>query len=86
MLNETFLKPNHFKLPGYIVYRKDRISHGGGVAIAVKLTLEHKLETSHNTKIFENIYISMDICNSKILFISAYCPGFLTILAQILIY
>lgn len=34
--NETFLKPHHeFKLNGYKIYRNDRDTHGGGVAIAI---------------------------------------------------
>lgn len=79
LLNETFLKSYHnFKLSDYTVYRNDRIFHGGGVAIAIKTTLEHKYESSYDTQILENICVSLKICNRKVLFISAYCPRYTT--------
>lgn len=43
-LCETFLNSHHkFKLSGYKIYRNDRDTHGGGVAIAVKNDLKHGL-------------------------------------------
>lgn len=77
LLNETFLKPNHkFVLPGYDVYRKDRITHGGGVALAIRSNLKHQLENSIPTKAIENICASVEIGNKKVMFISAYCPSY----------
>lgn len=77
LLNETFLKPNHtFLLPGYDVYRKDRTTHGGGVVVAIRSNLKHQLENSFPTKAVENICVSVEIRNKKVLFISAYCPKY----------
>ena len=77
LLIETFLKSNHkFSLPGFKVFRNDRFTHGGGVAIAIKSAVNHKLEPSLLTASFENICISVEIANQKILFIAAYCPLF----------
>lgn len=43
-LCETFLKPHHkFRLNGYKIYRNDRDTHGGGVAIAINYGLVHNL-------------------------------------------
>ena len=77
LLNETFLKPNHrFQIPGYKVHRKDRISHGGGVAIVIKSTLKHNVESSFPTKLIENLCVSVDLLQHKVTFISAYCPRY----------
>lgn len=77
LLNETFLKSNHsFKMSGYKVYRKDRISHGGGVAIVIKSTLKHNVDSSFPTKLIENVCVSVEFLNTKVKFISAYCPRY----------
>lgn len=43
LVTETWLKPEvKFKLKKYHVYRRDRISHGGGVAILIKKGIPHE--------------------------------------------
>lgn len=77
MLNETFLKPQHkLVLPGYKIYRNDRETHGGGVAIAVRTSIIHRLQKPFLTKTFENICVSIKIGNKEVLFIAAYCPRY----------
>lgn len=77
LLNETFLKPNHkLSIPGFKVYRNDRISHGGGVAIVIRSVIKHKVENSIPTKIIENKCLSVEFCNFCVKFISAYCPRY----------
>lgn len=76
-LNETLLKPEHkFTLPGYKIYRNDRITKGGGVAIAVRSSIKHKLQKSFETKLFENLRLSITINNREIIFVAAYCPKY----------
>lgn len=44
LLNETYLKEKHrFYIPGYSIYRKDRLGHGGGVAICIKNIIKHNV-------------------------------------------
>ncbi len=39
---ETFLSPTHyFKLTNYKIYRSDRLSHGGGVLIAIRDNIDY---------------------------------------------
>lgn len=77
LLNETFLKTIHkFVIPGYVIHRADRTTHGGGVAIAVRNTIKHKVENSFPTKIIENKCISVDFCKAKVKFVAAYCPRY----------
>lgn len=60
LICETFLKPHHkFKLNGYKIYRNDRATHGGGVAIAIKYGLQHSLSHYCPTVSIENISISV---------------------------
>ncbi|XP_065369085.1 uncharacterized protein LOC135961480 [Calliphora vicina] len=77
LLNETFLKPHHkFLIVGYKVYRRDRPTHGGGVLIAIRNCLEHKLLRYDKTFDIENISISIDLNGRTTIITSAYCPQF----------
>lgn len=77
MLNETFLKPHHkFQLGNYKVHRQDRSTHGGGVLIAVRKGIKHKLISSQTAKIIEYISISVNINGRDIILSSAYNPHF----------
>lgn len=77
MLNETFLKPEHnLILPGYKLYRNDRINKGGGVAIAIRSSIKHTPQSSFPTKLFENTCLSIKINNSEVMFVAAYCPKY----------
>lgn len=76
-LCETFLKPHHkFRLNGYKIYRNDRDTHGGGVAIAIKHGLVHNLLPICPTNSVENISICMNLNNKNIIFTSAYCSKY----------
>lgn len=59
LIAETFLKPHHtFNIQNFVVYRNDRQSQPhGGVAIAIRNTVQHKLCTPITTNIIENISI-----------------------------
>lgn len=77
LLNETFLKPEHnFKILGYNIYRSDRPSNGGGVAIAIKNNLKHSLIKSIPTSNIENIGIELKINRQKIFLIAVYSPRY----------
>lgn len=75
LVNETFLVPTiKLFLDGYTIYRKDRTSHGGGVAIAIKSALSHEPLPHINTSIIENVSILLHHNNKKIVFSSVYNP------------
>jgi len=78
ILNETFLKNHHkFFLAGFIIYRNDRQdTHGGGVAIAVKRSIKHKLLPIYQTKKIENISVSVIINNRCVILTAAYSPQY----------
>lgn len=76
-LAETFLKPNHkFYLNNYIVYRNDRTEPGGGVAIAIKKTIQHDLLPLIKTSYIENVSISIKLKNKNIAISSVYSPNY----------
>lgn len=76
-LSETLLKPQHkFQLCNFITYRNDRSNPGGGVAICVRNTIEHKLLKPKNTNTIENISIEVKLNNREINLISAYSPKY----------
>lgn len=75
LLNETFLKPHHkLQLGGYKIYREDRLTHGGGVLIAIKSNIVHKLLPKINTTCIENISIQVTIDRRPVIFTAAYNP------------
>lgn len=78
LLVETFLKPPHsFKLNNFIVYRNDRLTHPhGGVAIAVRDGLSHKIRMPFNTSSIENIAIEVLINNIPTCITAAYSPKY----------
>lgn len=77
LLAETFFENNtSFNINGFCIYRKDRDSFGGGVAIAVKNNIAHKCIGSIETSIIENISIEVNINNSRYIVTAAYCPRY----------
>lgn len=73
MINETKLThTNKCYLQGYTCYRKyrNRVTHGGGVVIFAKNSLQHS-EFPINTKHIEAHGIKIP---GNILLVSAYCP------------
>lgn len=76
-LCETMLKPQHkLYLNNFATYRSDRLEHGGGVAICIKRSLEHKLIAPANTSVIENISIQFTINNRPIVLTCAYSPKY----------
>lgn len=77
LLCETFLNThNEFSLRNYKVYRHDRATHGGGVAIAVKEHIKHTIFPIAKTKSIENISIELSIANSSTIVTAAYSPKY----------
>lgn len=77
LLAETMLNKNHkFYLPDFSTYRSDREQHGGGVAICIRKSINHRLLPRTNTEHIENIAIAVKIDNREIMMTSAYCPRF----------
>lgn len=78
LLIETFLKPHHtFHIKNYTVYRNDRLTHPhGGVAIAIKNNIPHKLCAPINTSSIENIAIEVKINNVPTRIVVAYSPKY----------
>lgn len=76
LLAETFLKPkNPFQIKNFIVYRNDRLHQGhGGVAIAIRSTIKHKLLSPINTQHIENISVEINMNNESLRITSAYSP------------
>lgn len=74
-LNETFLKSHHkFKIGSFKVYREDRSTHGGGVLIAIRNNIEHRVLPKCKTYKIENISIEIIINRRPVIFTSAYSP------------
>lgn len=60
------------------MYRNDRQSHAGGVAIAIRQNIKHKLLHTTNTANIENISIEVNISNTPTIITSAYSPRYTT--------
>lgn len=78
LLAETFLKPNHdLKFSSYTVHRNDRILRAhGGVAIAIRKTVPHKIFIPAHTKSIENLSIEVNINNTPTCITVAYSPKY----------
>lgn len=77
LLNETFLKPYHkFKIGGYTIYRRDRRSHGGGVLIGIRESIDHSIMPYDKLAVTESLSISVSINGNPIIITSAYTPHY----------
>lgn len=77
MIGETFLNcQQHFTLPNFIVYRSDRHTHGGGVALAIRNHLHHEFLGSFPTVAIENTAVRIKINGKSTLIIVAYNPRY----------
>lgn len=77
LIAETYLNSSTIcLLNGFTVYRNDRSTHGGGVAILVRKGISHTLLNSSSTNALENISINLTINNRDIVITSAYSPRF----------
>lgn len=78
LITETFLKSRHtYQINNFNVYRNDRLSHPhGGVAIAVRKGITHKICSPVNTVYIENISIEIQINNIPTCITVAYSPKF----------
>lgn len=77
LLAETFLNEHHeFNMPGFNIYRNDRDSHAGGVAIIIKKNIAHKQCSVYKTSKMENISISVKISGRDTILTSAYSPKY----------
>lgn len=77
LLQETWLKPNvQLFHPDYTCHRLDRLDRsGGGIAIIVRKTIQHKLLPSIKTKIIESLGIEIATNATPIKLLSVYFPG-----------
>lgn len=76
-IQETYLnRANKFYLPNFTIYRNDRATHGGGVAIAIRKEITHYPLRSKGTVTIENIAIAIRFNNKLINIYSAYCPHY----------
>lgn len=74
-VNETFLcNSNKFYLNNYNIIRKDRSTHGGGVAIIIRKSLTHSIFPLPETKSLEATAIKILINNTAHILVSAYKP------------
>lgn len=77
LLNETFLKDHHkMNMKNFKIYRNDRDSFAGGVAILVRNSIDHILLPIQRTDKIENISIQLIIQQRPIIFTSAYSPSY----------
>lgn len=75
-LQETFLGDNSkVFVPNYKIYRRDRPTHGGGVAILVRSNIRHTLLKPHNTSI-ETVSVQLCTTGGNLIVTSAYSPHF----------
>lgn len=76
LLAETFLKPqNRFQMKSFIVHRNDRLHQGhGGVTIAIRSSIKHKLISSLNTQHIESISIEIEVNHNPLRITVAYNP------------
>lgn len=75
LLNETYLdSKTKLNIPGFKTYRQDRLTLGGGVAIAVKHDIKHCLLPTITNINIENLGIELLINNRKITLVSVYNP------------
>lgn len=76
-LCETFLKEGQsFSLTGYQIYRCDRPTPGGGVAIAVRSNLKTKQLPNYPTRGIENVSVELSLQNRTIVLTSVYSPRY----------
>lgn len=61
-------------IPGYFVYRQDRNSQGGGVAVIVRKTIQHNFLPIMNLEFFEAVGIKLKVGQAFINVIQAYIP------------
>lgn len=74
-IQETYLSNGtKVHLENYSLYRHDRDTHGGGVAIAVRNNIRHELLSVINTGTIENISVAVYTGQRKIVITSAYSP------------
>lgn len=78
LLAETFLKTQHtFNMKNFAIYRNDRLTHAhGGVAIAVRKSITHKVRSPFNTAFIENTAIEININNVPTCITTAYSPKY----------
>ena len=77
VITETFLKPCHSlkRDPNYKIFRNDRLEGaGGGVAIAIRGRIKHKILPSFNTRVIETLGIEIETDIGKFTIIAAYLP------------
>lgn len=76
-LQETYLnRDSKFYLPNYTIYRNDRLTHGGGVAIAIKRGIQHDLLDLCVTMNMECIAIAIHLRSGTINISSVYSPHY----------
>lgn len=76
LLAETFLKTNNtFQIKNFTIYRNDRLHRGhGGVAIAIRSSIRHKLFSPLNTRHIETLSIEVETNNNPLIITVAYNP------------
>lgn len=76
-LCETFLsETNSFSLSGYRVYRCDRATYGGGVAIAIRSHLNHIQLPTYRTNNIENVSVELKLSNRVVVLTAVYSPKY----------
>lgn len=77
LLTETYLNDKHsLQLANFTVYRNDRATHAGGVAIAIHNKLKHTQPSILNTNFIENLTIEISLGNIPISITVAYSPRY----------
>lgn len=76
LLAETFLKPHiPFEMRNFTVYRNDRPQQGhGGVAIAIRSSINHKFVSSIKTQHIETLTIEISVNKNPMKISVAYNP------------
>jgi Reverse transcriptase (RNA-dependent DNA polymerase)/Endonuclease-reverse transcriptase len=75
LLSETFLNSKfNFRKYGFLMYRLDRITNGGGVAIIIRTNITHRKLEIPITNTLEAVAIQITIRNQNHSIVSAYKP------------
>ena len=63
-----------FNIPGYIMHRRDRNGHGGGIITYIKQSIPHRRLVELESESLESIVLELLFNSDKWIFITAYRP------------
>lgn len=74
LLNETWLKDDNFRIPGYNIYNKNSKNTHNGVAILIKPRLKHNIIDTIFYEDIQTIALSISTVRGNLTILCVYCP------------